>query len=154
MPPPYWLVSLGQAKSKLIIVQQNLGTCTHCKSGPVHIQRRIPPSRTVRPREERKHVHTTSQKSLGSWEQRSCSLPLLGGGAVGGGGRRELAGPGVGWTFELNLGEGQNLKWRQEQERQEQESRQNKELREKNTEKSVREQKKTGLMQRVRGDSV
>lgn len=77
-----------------------------------------------------------------------------GGGAVGGGGRRELAGPGVEWTFELNLGEGQNLKWRQEQERQEQESRQNKELREKNTEKSVREQKKTGLMQRVRGDSV
>lgn len=64
-----------------------------------------------------------------------------------------MAGPGVGWTFELNLGEGQNLKWRQEQERQEQESRQNKELREKNTEKSVREQKKTGLMQRVRGDS-
>lgn len=126
--------------SKLLIVQQNLERHTHCKSGPMHIQRRIPPSRTVRPREERKHVHTTSQKSLGSWAQRSYSLPLRG--EVGrGGGQREWAGPGVGWTFELDLGEGQNLKCKQ-QERQEHESRQNKELREKETEESVREQKK------------
>lgn len=140
--------------SKLIIIQQNLGTCTHCKSGPVHIQRRICPQGLYVP-EKRENMYIQLLRRALKVGSKGAILSLcLGGGAVGGGGRREWAGPGVGWTFELDLGEGQNLKCRQEQERQEQESRQNKELREKDTEESIREQKKTGLMQRVRGDSV
>ena len=76
------------------IIRASNGQTYYCstKSGNVYsgqdwtcAQRRILPSRSVRPRQDRKHVHTTSLKSLGSWEQRSYSLPLLGRGLGGGG---------------------------------------------------------------------
>lgn len=75
--------------STLLIVQQNQCMPTNCKTGPVRIQRRTLPLRRVRPGEERKHVHTASHQSLGSWEERGYSLPLLGRDWGGGGIERE-----------------------------------------------------------------
>lgn len=100
MPSPCWVVSLGQALSKLSIVQQNQRMPTNCKTGPVHIQRRIPPL-SVRPREERKHVHTTLIRVL-AVGSKGTILYLCLGGAVGGGEREnflEWAGP-LSWTLE------------------------------------------------------
>ena len=126
--------------SILLIVQQNQCMPTNCKTGPVRIQRRTLPLRRVRPGEERKHVHTAAHQSLGSWEERGYSLPLLGRGR--GGGDREGKLYGVGCPLELDLGKVQDMECRQERERQEHESRQNKEQREKETEESVKEQNK------------
>lgn len=88
----------------------------NCKTGTVETQRQILSLGNLSPREERNmYIELFVTQSLGSWEERSCSLPLLRRGSRGNRGDTSWSG----WSWSSLLEERQNLEYRQERKRKE-----------------------------------